>query len=58
MLRFRRMRSLQKFAFVHASVYIHFPTDRHIQNRNTFRQTRGAALVEWRGPHAADANAG
>ena len=58
MLRFRRMRTLLKFAFVHASVHNHFPTDRHIQNHNTFKQTSGAALVKWRGPLAADANAG
>ena len=30
MLRFRRMRSLQKFAAVHASVYNHFNQERHL----------------------------
>jgi putative transposase len=34
MLRFRRMRTLQKFASVHASVHNHFPTERHLQNRD------------------------
>ena len=34
MLRFRRMRSPQKFASVHASVHNHFPTERHLQNRD------------------------
>ena len=53
MLRFRRMRTLQKFASVHASVHNHFPTQRHLQNRDTYKQTRAAALVEWRGLLAA-----
>ena len=30
MLRFRRMRTLQKFASIHASIYNHFPTKRHL----------------------------
>ncbi len=34
MLRFRRMRTLQKIASVHASVNNHFPTERHLQNRD------------------------
>ncbi len=49
MLRFRRMRTLQKFASVHASVHKHFPTERHHQDRNPRRQARAAALAEWRG---------
>jgi putative transposase len=53
MLRFRRMRTLQKFAAVHASVHNHFPTERHLQNRSTYKQTRAAALEEWRGLFAA-----
>ena len=53
MLRFRRMRTLQKFASVHASVHNHFPTERHLQNRSTYKQTRAAALAEWRGLLAA-----
>ena len=53
MLRFRRMRTLQKFASVHASVHTHFPTERHLQNRNSCKQTRAAALAEWRGLLAA-----
>jgi putative transposase len=38
MLRFRRMRTLQKFASVHASVHNHFPTERHLQARNVYRR--------------------
>ena len=53
MLRFRRMRTLQKFATVHASVHNHFPTQRHLQNRNTYKLTRAAALAEWRGLFAS-----
>ena len=53
MLRFRHMRTLQKFASVHASVHNHFPTERHLQNRDTYKTTRAAALAEWRGLLAA-----
>jgi putative transposase len=48
MLRFRRMHTLQKFASVRASVHNHFPTERHLQNRDHFKQSRAAALAEWR----------
>ena len=48
MLRFRRMRSLQKFAAVHASVYNHFNLRRHLCSRDTFKLTRTAALAQWR----------
>lgn len=48
MLRFRRMRTLHKFASVHASVHNHFLTERHLQDRNAYKQTRAAALGEWR----------
>ena len=53
MLRFRRMRTLQTFASVHASVHNHFPTERHLQNRDTYKLTSAAALAEWRGLLAA-----
>jgi putative transposase len=49
MLRFRRMRSLQKFAAVHASVHNHFNAERHLYNRSNFKLNRAAALTEWRG---------
>ena len=49
MLRFRRMRSLQKFASVHASVYNHFNQERSLSNRTNFKLNRAAALDEWRG---------
>lgn len=47
MLRFRRMKSLQKFASVHASVYNHFSLERHLVDRKTCKQRRFAALAEW-----------
>ena len=49
MLRFRRMRSLQKFASVHASVSNHFNQERSLSSRSIFKQNRAAALAEWRG---------
>ena len=53
MLRFRRMRSLQKFAAVHASVYNHFNQERSLSSRTNFKLNRAAALAEWRGLGAA-----
>ncbi len=48
MLRFRQMTSLQNFASVHASVHNHFNAQRHLVDRQTFKQRRSAALAEWR----------
>src|SRR6056297_2032232 len=48
MLRFRRIRSLQMFASVHASVTKHFSHDRSLSSRKLFKQNRAAALAEWR----------
>ena len=48
MLRFRRIRSLQKFASVHASVCNHFNQERSLSKRNDFKLNRAAALDEWR----------
>ena len=53
MLRFRRMRSLQKFVAVHATVHNHFNTERHLYARANFKLNRDAALAEWRGLFAA-----
>jgi putative transposase len=53
MLRFRRMRSLQKFASVHASVTNHFNQERSLSSRHLFKANRAAALAEWRGLCAA-----
>ena len=48
LLRFRRMRSLQKFASAHASVTNHFNADRSLSSRAIFKQNRAVALAEWR----------
>ena len=53
MLRFRRMRTLQKFASVHASVHNHFNQERSLSSRAIFNLNRAAALAEWRGLCAA-----
>jgi len=47
MLRFRQMKSLQKFASVHANVHNHFNSDRHLIDRQTYKVKRSAALAEW-----------
>lgn len=47
MLRFRQMRSLQKFASVHAKVHSHFNLERHLIDRETYKSRRSAALAEW-----------
>jgi putative transposase len=48
MFRFRDLKTLQKFASIHASLHNHFNHDRHLISRETFRQNRSAALAEWR----------
>jgi putative transposase len=48
MLRFRRMRSLQKFAAVHGSIHNHFNQERHLSSRSKFKERRAAALDAWR----------
>ena len=47
MQRFKRMKSLQKFASVHANVHNHFSSDRHLTDRKTYKSIRSAALAEW-----------
>jgi len=48
MQRFRSMRSLQKFAAIHASVCNHFNQERSLYSRANFKLNRTAALAEWR----------
>jgi putative transposase len=48
MLRFRRMKTLQKFASVHASFHNHFSQERHLVSRQEYRSRRSAALAEWK----------
>jgi putative transposase len=53
MFRFRRMRTLQKFASFHASVHNHFNLERSLTSREHYKANRVAALAEWRGLLAA-----
>ena len=48
MARFRDIKTLQKFAAVHSSIYNHFDHKRHLNRRDIFEQRRAAALAEWR----------
>ena len=47
MLRFRQIKSLQKFVSVHANVHNHFNLERHLIDRVTHNIRRSAALAEW-----------
>lgn len=47
MLKFRRMRSLQKSVSIHASIFNHFNKERHLNSRDRYKVQRDAALVEW-----------
>ncbi len=47
MARFRDIKTLQKFASVHASIHNHFNHQRHFNRRNIFKQARTTALAEW-----------
>ena len=53
MLRFRRIRTLQRFASVHASIHNHFNQERAFYSRQEFKANRAAFLTEWRGLLAA-----
>ena len=48
MLRFRGMKTLQKFSSVHASLHNHFNQDRHLISRQDYKARRPAALAEWK----------
>ena len=44
---FKDVKTLQKFAAVHASIHNHFSQDRHLNRRDIFKQNRSAALAKW-----------
>ncbi len=48
MAKFRDVKTLQKFASVHASLHNHFNHDRHLHRRDEFKKARSAAWAEWR----------
>lgn len=47
MLRFRQMKSLQKFASLHANVHNLFNSERNLIDRQTYKARRSAVLAEW-----------
>ena len=47
MLRFRRMKTLQRFASTHAALHNHFNQERHLVSRDIYLERRSAALAEW-----------
>jgi putative transposase len=47
MQRFRQMKTLQKFASVHASLHNHFQLERHLVDRQTYKRRRSAAWAHW-----------
>jgi putative transposase len=49
MFRFRRMRTLQKFASFHASVHNHFNLERSLTSREHYKANRAAAFAGCRG---------
>ena len=46
MSKFRDVKTLQKFAAVHASTFNHFNLDRHLNNRYVFKQKRSSVFAE------------
>ena len=48
MSKFRDIKTLQKFAAVHASIHNHFNLDRHLNSRSVYKKNRSAELAEWR----------
>jgi putative transposase len=53
MLKFRRLRSLQKFVSIHSSFHNHFNHERHLTSREEFKLQRNAALAQWQQLSAA-----
>ena len=41
------MKTLQKFLSVHANVHNHPSLERHLIDRQTYKERRSAALAEW-----------
>ena len=48
MSKFQDVKTLQKFASIHASIHNHFNLDRHRNCRETLKENRAAATAEWR----------
>jgi putative transposase len=41
------MKTLQKFASVHANIHHYFSLERRLIDRETYKERRSAALAEW-----------
>jgi putative transposase len=48
MAKFRDVKTLQKFASIHASIHNHSKLERHLTPCETFKQNHAAAMAEWR----------
>ncbi len=48
MQRFRKLKTLEKFTSIHSQIYNHFNGERHLNNRQTYKELRSEALSEWR----------
>jgi putative transposase len=48
MNKFRLMRSLQKFTVIHSSFLNHFNHQRHLENRQTFKNLRQNSVDSWK----------
>ena len=48
MQRFRRMKTLQKFAAVDRVVHNHFNQERYLISKDLYHERRSVALAEWR----------
>jgi putative transposase len=46
-IRFRRMKTLQKFAAVHSQLHNHFNQERHLISRRIYKERRATALAAW-----------
>ena len=58
MLRFRRMRSLQKLAAVHSSIHTHFNKAGGLSRKDNFKAKRTATLAAWHQHDEARSRAG
>jgi len=47
MQKFKSCAMLQKFTSYHAQIFNHFNHERHLESRQTYKQKRSAALIEW-----------
>jgi putative transposase len=41
------MKTLQKCASIHANIHNHFSLERHLIDREIYKERRSAALAEW-----------